>query len=296
MDSRNLWQLIREAWSKLESRYGAAINVMVSESGMDMREWMILIAVLTFEPEDATPSHFMVRGPYTSSDRYLSRLGTAADQGYLEQINPGRFRLSAQGREATAEFIRIARDSMASVDPLSSSKSQILVELFDRLVSNCLKTPPPPDTWSISLSNKLMPVKDPTMPYIEQAVSCLSGYRDDAHLAAWQSSGLSAIALESLTMIWRGQAGTLDELTDKLYFRGHPQSVYIDALNELRARSYISGFRNALRITNQGCHFRDQVEMKTEEYFFAPWDCLSGADMEKMADLLTEMRDGLNSS
>jgi hypothetical protein len=246
MDSRNLWQLIREAWSKLESRYGAAINVMVSESGMDMREWMILIAVLTFEPEDATPSHFMVRGPYTSSDRYLSRLGTAADQGYLEQINPGRFRLSAQGREATAEFIRIARDSMASVDPLSSSKSQM--------------------------------------------------YRDDAHLAAWQSSGLSAIALESLTMIWRGQVGTLDELTDKLYFRGHPQSVYIDALNELRARSYISGFRNALRITNQGCHFRDQVEMKTEEYFFAPWDCLSGADMEKMADLLTEMRDGLNSS
>lgn len=285
-----LWELIREAWISIESQYEPAINRFVSESDLGMREWMILLAVFTFEPDETTPSHLMVRGPYTSSDRYLSWLENAHEEGFLEQSNPGRFHFSSKGREGTIELIRVAREAMVAADPLPADDAQLLVEFFDRLVSSSLEAPPPPDTWSISLSNKLMPPKEPPMPYIEQAISCLSAYRDDAHLAAWQNSGLSAIALESLTYIWRGKVSTLEDLTDKLYFRGHSQNVYIDALNELRGRDFISGIRTSLRITDQGMQFREEVEKKTEQYFFAPWDCLSGDDMEKMAELLEGMR------
>lgn len=295
MENRNLWELMRKAWIKLEAKYEPELNKMVSESGLTMREWMILVAVLTFEPEDATPSHLMVRGPYTSTDRYLSWLENCAHQGYLDQINPGRFRLSNKGRVEIEEFIRVARRAMVAVDRLPSEKSRTLVELFGRLVDACIETPPPPDTWSISLSKKLMPDKDPALPYIEQAMSCLSAYRDDAHLAAWQTSGLSATAMESLSLIWRDQVVSLDELTDKMSYRGHPKSVYIDAVDELNRRDYLSGTRNAFQITEEGHDFREIVEIKTDEYFFIPWDSLSEYEMKDMAELIEEMIEGISS-
>jgi hypothetical protein len=112
----------------------------------------------------------------------------------------------------------------------------------------------------------------------------MSAYRDDAHLVSWRSSGLSATALESLTLIWRGQVNTLDELMGKLSFRGHPKRVYLDALAELRARSFISGVLSVLRITEDGKLFRDQVEAKTDQYFFSPWSYMTQSEKDWMAD------------
>ncbi len=286
MDDQSLWKIIREYWMKIEARFDPAIKSMVADSNLDIRGWMLLIAVLTFEPENTTPSHLLVRGPYTSSDNYLARLENAADKGYLVDMSNGSFRLSAEGRKAVLNFINVARQTMTAADLLPTEDADILSEMLERLVRKCLETPPPPNTWSLSLSYKLMPAAEPAMPFIEQAISCLSAYRDDAHLASWQSSGLSAIALESMTLIWRGQVSTLDELTEKLSFRGHPEKVYADALAELREHNYLSIFRKVLRLTNEGKLFRERVEELTDQYFFAPWTCLTQAEKRRMAQIL----------
>ncbi len=289
MDDRSLWKLIRDSWIKIQASFNTAIKPLVAKSELNLREWILLISALTFEPEDTTLSHLMVRGPYTSSDQYLTRLEHAAEAGFLEKVSKGSFRLSSKGREAAQEFIKVARDAMVSTKLLPTQESLILADMLDRLVKNCLDTPPPPDIWSITLSYKLMPAIDPPMPFIEQAISCLSAYRYDAHLASWQSSGLSAIALESMTLIWRGQVSTLDELTEKLSFRGHSENIYIDALAELRAFSYLSGYRNMLRLTEEGKLFRDAVEAKTDQYFFTPWKCLTEAEKTKLAKILNHI-------
>jgi len=133
----------------------------------------------------------------------------------------------------------------------------------------------------------------PSLPYIEQAISCLVGYRDDAHLAAWQPSGLSATALETLTFLWRGEADSLDTVCERLAHRGHPRRVYAEALAELRERGFIEGSEDAPRLTEAGRAFRDRVEADTDRYFFAPWVCLDDAEKVELADLLTRLRDGL---
>jgi hypothetical protein len=289
MDDRSLWKLIRDSWIKIQANFNTAIKPLVAKSELNLREWILLISALTFEPEDTTLSHLMVRGPYTSSDQYLTRLEHAAEAGFLEKVSKGSFRLSSKGREAAQEFIKVARDAMVSTKLLPTQESLILAEMLDRLVKNCLDTPPPPDIWSITLSYKLMPAIDPPMPFIEQAISSLSAYRYDAHLASWQSSGLSAIALESMTLIWRGQVSTLDELTEKLSFRGHSENIYIDALAELRARSYLSGYRNVLRLTEEGKLFRDGVEATTDQYFFTPWTCLTEAEKSNLAKIVNQI-------
>jgi hypothetical protein len=127
------------------------------------------------------------------------------------------------------------------------------------------------------------------MPYIEQAISCLSAYRDDAHLASWCSSGLSASAMESLSLIWRGQVKTFQELARKLEFRGYPDSIYLVALAELREREYLEGSRNHLRLTEIGNQFRSEVEESTDQFFFHPWSCLSENEKDQIAEILPKI-------
>ena len=288
MDDRRLWQIIKDVWRKIQANFDPAIQPLISESSLSMREWMLILAALTFEPEDTTPSHLMVRGPYTSSDRYLSGLKKVANAGYFERVGEGRYRLTESGKGIANTFIELVRDAITPSN-LPVEDLSTLATLFDLLAKECLETPPPPDTWSIGLSYKLMPAKQPPLPFIEQAISCLAAYRDDAHLASWCSSGLSASAMECLSLVWRGQANTFRELFGKLEFRGHPESVYLDAIVELRERDYLEGSRNGLRLTERGKQFREHVEELTDQYFYKPWSCLTYSEKETIANLLPKI-------
>jgi hypothetical protein len=253
----------------------------------------MLLAAQTFEPEYTSPAHLLVRGPYTSAEQYITRLNDAAAKGYLEEVSPGEFRLTEKGKDGVREFIWEARSMMEKADPLNQDASRELAFLYGHLVKECLATPPPPNTWSIQLSYQLMPIPEPPLPFIEQAISCLYAYRDDAHLAAWRSSNLSATAFEVLTYLWRAEADSLDDLLDLLAFRGHSEEVYLDALAELRERKFIAGGRSKLRVTPEGRGFRNQVEMDTDIYFYAPWSCLSSKEKDRMEGLLVRLWEGL---
>jgi hypothetical protein len=295
MNDQTLWNLVREVWAELGAHFEPVIEKRINESGLDGRRAGLLLAAATFEPENTTPGHLLVRGPYTAAEEYLARLRSLAEAGYLEEVSPGSFRLTPQGDQWKDEFLAIARQAMVEADPLAKEDSLRLAEIIDKLIKACLETPPPPDTWSIRLSSKLLPDKEPPMPFIEQAITCLSAYRDDSHLAAWQESGLSATALEVLTLVWRDQVSSLDTLTDSLAHRGHPRTVYADAVNELHARDFIKGTHHEIRLSEDGHSFREQVEMDTDRYFFAPWERLDESEREEFRQLLTQMKEGLES-
>lgn len=293
MYNKSLWELTQEAWRTLLARYEPVVEPMIESSGLESRVWSLLIAALTFEPENISPSYLMVRGPYTSADEYVRRLSAAADQGYLEEVAAAEFRLTAHGRREIERFIQAVRKEMEAADPLEDQESEKLTGYFGRLVETCLKTPPPPQTWSIQLSYRLMPPVRPALPYIEQAISCLYAYRDDSHLAAWEHSNLSACALEVLTLLWMEEADSLESLVDHLTHRGHSEEVYLDALTELRGRELIAGGRSKLRLTSAGRAFRNQVELLTDQLFYAPWTCLSRKDKFEMERLLVRLWEGL---
>jgi len=296
MDDHTLWNLTREALAAIRTHYEPAAEHIAVESGLDGWTWGLLLAALTFEPETASAARLQVRMPYMAAHPYLTRLIAAAEKGYLAEVAPGEYRLTDWGRAETQHFIEEVRAAMAEADPLPLADSERLANLLDRLVQTSLTTLPSPKAWSVSLSYKLMPAASPPLPYVEQAISCLAAYRDDAHLAAWQPSGLSATALEALTFLWRGEAASLDTLYERLAFRGHPRQMYAQALAELRERGLIEGPDSAPWVTEAGQAFRDQVEADTDRYFFTPWACLDDGEKTELADLLARLRDGLKES
>lgn len=293
MSDRELWNLLREAWTALGPHYEPVIETITEESGLEARGWSLLIAARTFEPDATSVPHLMVRGPYTATERYLDRINAATHLGYLVEESPGSFHLTPSGSALTDNFIEKVRSAMDSADPLSRKESKQLLDLLTRLVEKSLDTPPPPDTWAIRHSFKLMPEPNPPLPFIEQAISCLAAYRDDAHLAAWRKSGLTATAFEALTLLWRKQADSLNGIYNELFFRGHSTQVYLDAITELKSHNFVTGTIRALRVTEAGRSYRDQVEDDTDRYFFNPWSCLDESEKKELGSILINLRDNL---
>jgi hypothetical protein len=293
MDDRALWKISYEAWTTLESRYSPAVQTLIEQSGLEGRGWGLLLAALTFEPEATTPAHLMVRNPYTSADLFLARLRLCAGKGFLEESSAGEFRLTPAGRRGVEQFITRAREAMTELDPLLPQESQRLAGYYKQLVNGCLESLPPPQTWSINLSYKLMPPEEPPLPYIEQAMSCLSAYRDDAHLAAWQHTGLSATALELMTALWRKETISLDDVLQKLAYRGYAEQVYEKAVDELIDLGYLRRSHGELNLSPAGIAQRDQIEKDTDRYFFSPWVCLSQKDRNAMGAYLEDLIEGL---
>lgn len=295
-EDQTLWHLMREAWTALQPHYEPVIARIVNESGLESRAWGLMLAALTFEPDKTTPGHLMVRGPYNSAESYLNRLRNITRSGYLAEIDEGAFSLTTDGRAWLERFVKEVREKMAEVDPLPESNGGRLADLVKGLADRCLNAPSPPQKWSIRLSYKIMPPNIPPLPYIEQAISCLSAYRDDAHLAAWQETGLSATALEVLTYLWRGEARSFEDLIQQLAHRGHTRQVYMDAVAELRGRHFVTGEDAALEVTREGRAFRDLVEENTDGYFYFPWTDLDSGQRSEMVDLLVRLRDELQQS
>jgi hypothetical protein len=288
-----LWRQARTALGAIAAVYEGISEQEALRAGIDQRVTGLLVAALTFDPDTISPERLSVRGPYTAETEYDIRLMRAKSKGYLFEPEPGEYRLTSQGRALAEALIVEARQAMVNADPLSPQNSRILIGMLKRLVKACLEAPPPPDTWSIRLAYKLMPAETPSLPYIDQALSCLSAYRDDAHLAAWRQSGLSAPAMESLTLLWRGEASSLDGLYDKLAFRGFEKHDYRAAFQELRGKGFLAGAEDAPMLTSTGHTFREQVERETDRQFFLPWSCLAPVEKAELACLLAHLRDGL---
>lgn len=289
-----LWNEMRRTLDGIQHTYEPVFARFIHNNGVDDHIIGILLAAVTFDPGTISPERLQVRGPYTSTSAWMERLFRAAEKGYLSEPEPGEFRLSRRGRTITQKLIQEARDAMQHADPLPHVDSQRLAELLGRLIQASLFTSPPPDNWSIRLAYQLMPVEEPPLPYIDQALSCLQAYRDDAHLAAWQPCGLSAPALEALTLVWRGEANSLDTIYDRLAHRGFELHDYQAAVTDLRQRALVEGSDPDLQMTAKGKVFRDQIEQDTNHYFFASWDCLSFTEKSEVACLLTVLRNKLS--
>ena len=192
------------------------------------------------------------------------------------------------------DLVQSAREMMANVNlQYTPEESRRLAQYMDRLVQASLYAPAPPDPWSIRLAYKLMPEHNPVLPFIEQSFTCLAAYRADAHLASWGRTGMSATALETLTLLWRGEANSFDSLCDQLDYRGHDCQVYIGVLQELRELGYVEGADDNIWITATGRVFRSGVEIDTEQYFYKPWTSLTEEERDELGTLVRRMNEEL---
>ncbi|MCP4165483.1 MAG: hypothetical protein GY759_06270 [Chloroflexi bacterium] len=288
-----IWRSMLEVGASLTAHLSPTLRYYENKTGIGGWSWFTLLRVRAFEPTPTTIEGLLLLSPYDSAGRYRPHLNQALKQAYLLEQPTGTFCLTDTGRLAVDQFIADLRAVMVAFDPLSLQEGGRLAHCLKRLVQASLLVLPAAAPAAITHSYRLMPDRSPSLPFIEQCISCLAAYRDDCHIAAWQPGGLAGPALEALTLLIRGRADSLQSLHVQLVRRAQPRQAYRAALVELRERGYIEGPDDALIATEPGRDYRQQVEEETDRLFFKPWAGLDESELNDVHDLLILLGDGL---
>jgi hypothetical protein len=296
VDSSALWRAAQEAWDRLSAIYGPAMaRAARNEAGLAEGTyfgWML--EAPGFEPEPISAGRMAGRWPYTAHSLNEMRLADGARQGLLRSLGGGEYVFTEAGRTAARRIFEAAYHSMAPLQPLPAGDLERLAGLLRGIAAASEAAPEPPGKYCLRLSRRIVPsASAPLLAWIDQSLSDLNAYRDDAHMASWQPLGVSGAVWEAFTCLWRGEVRTPDELFARLAFRGHARGDYAEALAELVARAWIVPDGGGYLLAAAGRAVRDQAEQTTDRYFFAPWACLALAERSDLARLLAGLRDGL---
>ncbi|MCU0502331.1 MAG: MarR family winged helix-turn-helix transcriptional regulator [Anaerolineae bacterium] len=290
------WPLVWETLEALTAHYGPAIDHAAEQLGVPYGQWYgWLMAAKIFEPDPVSAVRLSARAAYTNPALQEARLGQGVTLGLLAPAGTGEYHLTNAGHAAVRQLIDTAYAAMAPLHPLPDADLERLLTLLRRLVEASLAAPEPPGKWCLRIARHYDPAGRAGMaPQLDQYLSDLVAYRDDAHLAAWKPLGVTGQEWETLTHLWHGDIVTLDDLCARhCVRRGYACDSYAVALQALIARGWVGEHDGAFRITEQGRRLRDEAEATTDRYFFAPWVILTPSELGALAELLAQARDAL---
>jgi predicted transcriptional regulator len=169
-----------------------------------------------------------------------------------------------------------------------------LNNLLLQLVEAIVLAPEPGNKWSFCYSRWTDPGRDtPASVRTDQYLTDLYRFRDDAHIAAWKPYKVSGDAWEVLTLIWREEVKSPNELVEALSYRGRGAEDYVRILNELIDLGWVEITDQIYQVTAVGKKLRQEAEDRTDRIFFAPWESLNKDQINDLQNLLETLKDEL---
>lgn len=298
----NLWtETTAQAWGLLGELAQAVPTVaqdvvrpMFAEYGLDQpARYFILLSANRNEPEPLSAAGMHLRGPYSNVHVYEQFLSQTAEAGLLEARSDGEYVLSDRGRSVLHKVNHAFYTRLGEIEALPVERMSQVEELLGRIVQACLEAPEPEDKGVLLTTHRGHPgeVYAP-LARIDQHMDDLRAFRDDAHLASWRPYDISGHAWEAMTLVWRGEAHTAEELAGRA-FRGYSVEDYAETLEGLAGRGLLEKTEQGYLVTEKGRALRQEAEEATDRYFFVPWSCLGHGELVQLHWLLTQLRNGL---
>ena len=292
MDKREVWELSRQIMRHFMAYYGDVIDSAAISMGLEPLDgFLVIIPAYLFEPDPISASRLRKKIPYNSPAYYEEPLVVVKNAGFLEEVQEGGYILNHRGHEAFRRIINSAYQKMEQLSPLSPMKLDKLKLLLAKLVQASILSPEQICKWGILHSRRLDPGRDVSpVIAIDQYLSDLSSYRDDAHLASWSSNSISAHAWDILGILWEGTASSTATLIELVKKRRWTEGETYIAIDELVKKGWITKGEN-LKITDEGRQVRDNSEELTDKFFFSPWQVLTDLEYKQMCELLTQLNE-----
>lgn len=295
MDLKELYPAFKAASNAMASIYDPVFAAHAEKFHVSTQQICILTAVPTFEPGAVSPALLNVRSPYISSEHYRAILSGLAAAGLLKLVAADQFHLTDQGLAALKQTLNAVYTAVAGVQSLSVTKTMDLASRLKDLADACMAAPDPPGIWCIQHVRRMDPGSgSPMMARIDQFLSELVVFRDDAHLASWRQLGCSGHAWDILTLLWVELEGTIEDINRKLKRCGFTLEQTAAAVDELLARDWLKYLNGKLRISINGAEVRQAAEMQTERYYIERFSGFSGLELARTLDLVKEHRRGLH--
>jgi hypothetical protein len=293
VDHESWYELVSNAMEAFHPFYWDEMREAIEESGVPER-WFALSLARGAEPAPLSVDRLFDMSPYGTREAMASSVEDLARAEWLEGVGEDVYRLTGAGREAVEGIFDAAQRAMSEVQPLGDREMSWLVDLLQRLVAATLTTPEPEKKWAVAYSRWTDPGPGAAFsPRIDQYLTDLLRFRDDAHLAAWKPYGVSGAAWEALTLLWRDEAQTAEELAEKLPYRHLGAEGHATALAELVDRGWAVEQSGTWLLAEEGVRIREEGEAETNRLYFGPWACLNPDELTQLRDLLERMKDRL---
>lgn len=299
MNLNSIWYLLEESFDLLGDYGFPAIDKVADELNLEPGYFTWVTAIWLFGSETITTTKYMQMFPYGLASVNDNRFASAVREGYFVSDGKDGYVHTEAGLSVARKMWRAAGDSLADLSPLPNEHLQRIFSYFDRLIETSLSSPEPPTHFYISHKRDnygRLGTKRPLEDFVVR-FGVLAAYRDDAHIATWRAHEIEGHAWEILTYLWHSAtAASVEQLSEKVRYRGIPIEIYIQDLQKLCERGWVAKNADEYQLTAEGKRIREEAEALTNRYFFAPWTCLSEAEQENLLSLATQLRDVLQSS
>lgn len=232
-----------------------------------------------YEGKPVTLAQMRARDPYRAIDIFSDPLSTLLEKGLVVEDSEEGYFLTPYARQAMHDLHAAATAHLSSLSTLPESDLQALAQQLDRAVEAVVADPTlAPRPGSHLMEHRALRALGPDAPAIarvDQAIFELWGARDDAHLRAWRDANLEGPPLEALTILWLGEAHTVQELQTALAHNQTPTDLE-SSLAYLLDKDYITRDNNALALTPSGVLVREDIERETDRLYFTPWPHTQG--------------------
>ena len=296
MNLNSTWSTLEESSDILGGYAYPAMDKIAAEIDLSPDYFTWVAAVNLFAPDPFTIAQFMRIFPYGLPQVNEAWLAPAVQQGFLTFDSQGQYCATESGLNIAAHRLyQAANDSIAPLRPMPDEALTRLVNLLTRLADAALGTPEPPTPFITSHKRKSydrVGMRESVPGFVGRCLE-LEGYRDDAYITTWQAHRIDGHAWDVLDLLSREDTLTFDELHDKASRRGVTREVHAGDVQELVRRGWADDASGRIQITAEGKQVRAEVEAETERLFFAPWSCLNESELEELASLTIQLRDGL---
>ena len=220
------------------------------------------------------------RYAYSTKDHLSDHVAALKARGLVETPEEGTYNVTARGREAAEAFQAAGRAHVATHRPLPPTDLQELAYRLERAVKAIIFDPilaPRPGSH-LAGSRALADLtpdspNDPDvapMVRIEQAIYDLWLARDDSHTKAWRDAGMEGPPMQVLSLVWSGEAPTVNQLIEMLQYDQSPEDVE-GSLAYLFDKDYIAREGDTIELTPAGVVVREDIESETNRIYFASW-------------------------
>lgn len=293
---KSIWSMLEDISEILFDNYAyPAADKAAKELSLPSGYYTWVMAIWLFDANPFSIAQFMRYFPYGLTQVNDERLTSAVQQGYLASDSQGKYRATELGSTAALRLTQAGNVVMAALTPMPKESLRALGNLLARISVTVFNSPEPPVHVLIKAKRDLY-YRTGTFATLEGVVAhilMLEGHRDDCYIATWSAYGVEGHTWDMFDFLSRGDAVTFADLHSKLSRRGVTEEVHAGDVRELVRRGWVEEGLGEYQITSAGRQVRAAVEAETERLFYLPWSSLSEAELEDIARLAVELRDGL---
>jgi len=247
----------------------------------------------TFSIED-----FQQRDPFSNPEQFERLFPRLHMKGWIIPTrNDGQYEAAERAREGVRQIVRAGDEQLAKFESVSDLDLHRLLQFLRLIILANNAAPEPPQKWSVIKRFRVGNKNSPVIVQVRESLMDVFAYRDDAHLSAARPHfNRAGIVWNASSLVWSGEAVTVDKITEMLSFRGYERKDYAAALQAAVEVGWLEETDSVgtYRATPKGSALREQVEKLTDEYFYCPWVMFSQGDLDEFYGMLVKLREQLH--